>query len=97
MSLLEIHFHDSGFSLFGDSGESNGTASKLRSRASEAASGDSDGDGDGADTALGKLAMFGAVALVVTAGVAYNRVRRRRARVSGEKRSSERRSVSSAE
>lgn len=95
MSLLEIHFHDSGFSLFGDSGDSSNTASKLRSRASEAASGDS--DGDSSDTALGKLAMFGAVALVVAAGVAFNRLRRRRDRAAGEERSSGRLSVSPAE
>jgi hypothetical protein len=79
MGLLEIPFHDSAFSWTTNSGTdrersvSFGTGSKSKIVAT-------DGGESDRPALVPKLRSFAIMALVVGAGVAYNRLQRRRAR-----------------
>ena len=79
MGILEIPFHDSAFSWTMNSGTdrersvSFGTGSKSKIVAT-------DGGESDRPALLPKLRSFAIMALVIGAGVAYNRLQRRRAR-----------------
>jgi len=79
MGILEIPFHDSAFSWTMNSGAdgkrpvSSGTGSKSKIVAT-------DGGESDRPALVPKLRSFAIMALVIGAGVAYNRLQRRRAR-----------------
>jgi hypothetical protein len=83
MGILEIHFHDSEFSWSMNPGTdrersfSLGTGSKSRIATT-------DGGQSDRPAIASKLRSFAIMAVVIGAGVAYNRLQRRRARDAAE-------------
>jgi len=88
MGILEIHFHDSEFSWSVDAGTgkerslSFGTGGESRTAATDG--GESDGGESDRPAIAPKLRSFAIMAIVIGAGVAYNRLQDRRAREAAE-------------
>ncbi|UPV74565.1 hypothetical protein M0R89_00500 [Halorussus limi] len=82
MGILEIHFHDSEFSWSVNSGSDEGRSLSLGSGGSSATT--DGGEPRRRPSIKPKLQSFAIMALVVGAGVAYNRIQGRRARRAAE-------------
>ncbi|NEU56255.1 hypothetical protein [Halorussus sp. MSC15.2] len=89
MGVLEIHFHDSEFRLSLNPGTDRERTLSLGSRGDSGSS--TRGGTSGRPAIASKLRSFGVLALVVGAGVAYNRIQSRRAREAAAERDSGRR------
>jgi hypothetical protein len=83
MGILEIHFHDSEFSWSMNPGSGEKRSLSLRSGGGSEATTD-DGEERERPAILPKLRSVAIMALVVGAGVAYNRLQERRARRAAE-------------
>lgn len=91
MGILEIHLHDSEFSWSVNPGSgkerslSLRTGSKSRSKSSSKSSRARGGSGEGGRPSLGpKLGSLAVLGLVVGGGIAFKRLRSRRARESAK-------------
>lgn len=92
MGILEVHFHDSEFSWSMNPGTDDERTFSLGSR-SESKSGESGTTDSGTDrlSLAPKLRSFAVLALVIAGGVAFRRMRSRRAREAAEREESSRR------
>lgn len=90
MGILEVHFHDSRFEWNINPGteEERSLSFGVGSESNEATT---DGGTGGRPSVAPKLRSFAIVALVVGAGIAFNRLRSRRAREEAEQESRGRR------
>lgn len=89
MGILDVHFHDSEFNWSINPGTDRERTFSLGSRGESTTS--TDGGTTGRPSIAPKLRSFAVLALVVGAGVVYNRIRSRRARAAAEERDSGRR------
>ncbi|NHN59367.1 MULTISPECIES: hypothetical protein [Halorussus] len=90
MGILEIHFHDSEFSWSMNPGGDEGRSFSLGTGGSSEASGaTTDGGSTGRPSMGPKLRSAAVLALVVAGGIAFNRIRARRAREAVERETAE--------
>ncbi|WP_137285253.1 hypothetical protein [Halorussus salinisoli] len=82
MGILEIHFHDSEFSWSMNSGTDDERSFSLRSGSRSGAA--TDGGQTDRPSIVPKLRSLAVLALVVGAGIAYNRLQDRQAREQAE-------------
>ncbi|MFC7079775.1 hypothetical protein [Halorussus caseinilyticus] len=82
MGILEIHFHDSEFSwsVNPDGGEKQSRSRSLSLGSGSESDASTDGGQSDRPSIAPKLRSFAILALVVGAGIAYNRLRSQRAR-----------------
>ena len=78
MGILEIHFHDSEFSWSMNPGTDRERSLSMKTGSRSKPT--TDGGGRGRPAIASKLGSLGALALVIGAGIAVNRLRSRRAR-----------------
>lgn len=78
MGILEIHFHDSEFRWSLNPGTDRERSLSLGTGSRAEAT--TDGGGRGRPSIVSKLGTVGTLALVIGAGIAFNRLRSRRAR-----------------
>lgn len=94
MGILDIHFHDSEFSLnvgSGSTGDADGGRSFSSGSGTRSERTETDGGAGTRPSLAPKLKSFAFLAAVVGAGVAYNKMQARRARTPSEEESSGRR------
>ncbi|WP_135824493.1 hypothetical protein [Halorussus ruber] len=83
MGILEIHFHDSEFSWSTNPGSDEERSFSLGGKRKSGAA-TTDGGGTDRPSIAPKLRSLAIMALVVGAGIAYNRLKDRRAREAAE-------------